>query len=98
MGKYVFNLTVYDEQGLFDSNKVVFTVNNDPKLYYLIEITINVEANKLTELQYGNLKGKLALLVRDGTRLQVKIFYIKNVGLLSAKISENLKTFFCHFY
>lgn len=72
----MFNLTVYDEQGLSDSDTVVFQVNNDPKLFYLIEITVNVEANKLTELQYGSLKGKLALLVRDGTRLQVKIFDI----------------------
>lgn len=70
-GKYVFNLTVYDEQGLSDTDTVTFVVKNDPKLFYLVEITLDEDVKLLTEAQYENLKGKLALLMKDGTRLQV---------------------------
>lgn len=72
VGKYMFNLTVYDEQGLSDTDTVTFIVKRDPKLFHLVEITVDVEANTLTEAQYGNLKGKLALLVNDGSILQVR--------------------------
>lgn len=72
VGKYVFNLTVYDEQGLSDTDTVTFIVNDDPQLYYLVEITIDADVKHLTESQYNTLKGKLALLVKDGTRLQVR--------------------------
>lgn len=72
VGKYIFNLTVYDEQGLSDTDTVTFNVKRDPKLFHLIEITVNVDANSLTEAQYANLKGKLALLVNEGSILQVR--------------------------
>nr|CAI5843930.1 unnamed protein product [Callosobruchus analis] len=72
MGKYIFNLTVYDEQGLSDTDSVTFVVKNDPRIFYLVEITINVDAKVLTEAQYNNVKGKLALLVKDGSKLQVR--------------------------
>ncbi|KAG5899774.1 hypothetical protein JTB14_006109 [Gonioctena quinquepunctata] len=71
MGKYIFNLTVYDEQGLSDSDSITFQVKNDPKLFYLVEITINVDARSLTEAQLETFKGKLALLIRDGSKLKV---------------------------
>ncbi|KAJ8931838.1 hypothetical protein NQ314_015235, partial [Rhamnusium bicolor] len=72
VGKYIFNLTVYDEQGLSDTDSVTFIVKSDPKLFYLVEITIDVDAKSLTEAQYNSLKGKLALLVKDGSTLQVR--------------------------
>ncbi|CAH0563661.1 unnamed protein product [Brassicogethes aeneus] len=72
VGKYVFNLTVYDEQGLSDSDSVTVTVNDDPKTYYLVDLTVDVEVNSLTEEQFNTLKGKLALLIVDGTKLQVR--------------------------
>lgn len=72
VGKYIFNLTVYDEQGLSDTDTVEFVVKRDPNLFHLIEITVDVDANTLTEAQYDNLKGKLALLVNDGSTLQVR--------------------------
>lgn len=72
VGRYVFNLTVFDEQGLSDTDTVSFIVRNDPKLYYLVEITLDEDVKVLTEAQYGTLKGKLALLVQDGTTLQVR--------------------------
>lgn len=76
VGKYIFNLTVSDEQGLSDTDSVTFVVKNDPKLFYLIEITIDVDAKFLTEAQFNTLKGKLALLVKDGSKLQVRCFLI----------------------
>lgn len=72
VGKYIFNLTVYDEQGLSDTDSITFIVKNDPKLFYLVEITIDVDAKSLTEAQFNTLRGKLALLVRDGSKLQVR--------------------------
>ncbi|KAJ8953581.1 hypothetical protein NQ318_003003 [Aromia moschata] len=72
IGKYIFNLTVYDEQGLSDTDSVTFVVKSDPKFFYLIEITIDIDAKYLTEAQYNTLKGKLALLVKDGSKLQVR--------------------------
>lgn len=72
VGRYVFNLTVFDEQGLSDTDTVNFIVKSDPKLYYLVEITLDGDIKILTAAQYETLKGKLALLVQDGTRLQVR--------------------------
>lgn len=85
-GKYVFNLSVYDEQGMMDIDTVTVTVKTNPKLYYLVEITIDCDINLLTEGQYNIIKGKLALLVKNNMKLQVylvsdffMIFYIENL-------------------
>lgn len=77
VGKYIFNLTVYDEQGLSDTDSVTLLVKNDPMLYYLVEITIELDAKTLTQAQYNSLTGKLALLVKDGSKLQVRILWKK---------------------
>lgn len=75
VGTYIFNLTVYDEQGLSDTDTVSIVVKNDPKLLYLVEITIDVNARHLSQAQYNTLVGKLTLLVVDGSKLQVKFFF-----------------------
>ncbi|CAH1180374.1 unnamed protein product [Phaedon cochleariae] len=72
VGKYTFNLTVSDEQGLTDTDSVSFVVRNDPKYFYLVEMTVDLDSKSLTEAQLGNLKSKLALLVRDGHKLKVR--------------------------
>lgn len=71
-GRYIFNLTVYDEQGLSDTDSVTVTVRADPNLYFLVEMIINADIKQLTHTQYENMKGKLALLVQDQTKLQVQ--------------------------
>nr|XP_022906199.1 dyslexia-associated protein KIAA0319-like protein isoform X1 [Onthophagus taurus] len=71
-GIYAFNLTVYDEQGLSDSQTVQISVLDDPKLMFLVDMVVDVEADELTESQYGILKGKLALLIEDNSKLQVR--------------------------
>jgi PKD repeat protein len=72
-GKYIFNLTVFDEQGLSDTDTVTVVVKSDPKLLNLVEITIDVNSRHLTNAQYNTLTGKLALLVIDGSKLKVSI-------------------------
>lgn len=74
VGTYIFNLTVYDEQGLSDTDTVSIVVKNDPKLLYLVEITVDANAKHLSQAQYNTLVGKLALLVVDGSKLQVRSF------------------------
>lgn len=71
-GRYVFTLTVWDEQGLFDSDTVSVMIKEDPQLYQLVELTVAIDAERLTELQFKNLQAKLALLVKDGTKLHVR--------------------------
>jgi hypothetical protein len=71
-GKYIFNLTVFDEQGLSDTDTVTVVVKSDPKLLNLVEITIDVNSRHLTNAQYNTLTGKLALLVIDGSKLKVR--------------------------
>lgn len=73
IGKYIFNLTVYDEQGLSDTDSVTFIVKNDLVLFYLIEIVIDVDIRSLKKSQYDSLKAKLSLLVKDGSKLMVCI-------------------------
>ncbi|KAF7265718.1 hypothetical protein GWI33_020801 [Rhynchophorus ferrugineus] len=72
VGTYIFNLTVYDHQGLSDTDSIKVIVKNDPKLFYLIQLTVDVDAKFLTQIQYNTLKAKLALLVTDGCKLQVR--------------------------
>lgn len=72
VGHYVFNLTVFDEQGLSDTDQVHFQVKNDPKLFHLVEITINADITDFTENEYAKLKAKLALLMANGQKLQVR--------------------------
>lgn len=71
-GRYVFQLTVWDEQGLSDSDTVSVMVKEDPLLYHLIELTIEIDAGRLTEAQFKILNAKLVLLVRDGTKLHMR--------------------------
>lgn len=86
-GKYIFNLTVYDEQGLSDTNTVTVTVKSDPKLYYLVDMVVDANVQQLTEAQYSTLQGKLALLVQDGSKLQVLELSIVQTSLFCRKFT-----------
>lgn len=71
-GRYVFRLNVWDEQGLSDSDTVSLMVKEDPQLYQLVELTVEADSRRMTESQFQMLQAKLALLVRDGTKLRVR--------------------------
>lgn len=71
-GRYVFRLTVWDEQGLSDSDTVSLMVKEDPEMYQLVELTVEADSRRLTESQFQMLQAKLALLVNDGTKLIVR--------------------------
>lgn len=71
-GRYVFQLTVWDEQGLSDSDTVSLMVKEDPQLYQLVELTVEADSRRMTQSQFQTLQAKLALLVKDGTKLRVR--------------------------
>ncbi|XP_066137669.1 dyslexia-associated protein KIAA0319-like protein [Euwallacea fornicatus] len=72
VGTYIFNLTVYDEQGLSDTDTTTVVIKNDPKLFFLVELTVDLDAKFMTEAQFNTLKAKLALLVNEGSTLQMR--------------------------
>ncbi|CAG9767299.1 unnamed protein product [Ceutorhynchus assimilis] len=72
VGTYIFNLTVSDKQGLEDTDSVTVVVKNDPKLFFLVELIVDVDSKFLTEAQFDNMKAKLALLVKEGSKLVVR--------------------------
>ncbi|XP_017783427.1 PREDICTED: dyslexia-associated protein KIAA0319-like protein [Nicrophorus vespilloides] len=71
-GKYIFNLSVSDEQGLSDVDSITLTVKNDGKLFYMVDMTVDYNVKTLNEARYRTLVGKLALLVQDNMKLQVR--------------------------
>lgn len=104
VGTYIFNLTVFDKQGLSDTDSVTVVVKNDPKLFYLVELTIDVDAKFLTQSQFDTLKAKLALLVNEGSKLQVRnvkaepgtskvklVFYLEGSDGLPVSANEVVK-------
>lgn len=51
---------------------MIFIFLSDPHLYHLIELTLNIEAAKLTKLQSDNVILKLGLLLHDAASLVVR--------------------------
>lgn len=71
-GRYVFRLRVTDDQGEWNEDTVSIIVKEDPHLYHLVELTLNIEAAKLTKLQSDNVILKLGLLLHDAASLVVR--------------------------
>ncbi|XP_075210094.1 dyslexia-associated protein KIAA0319-like protein [Lycorma delicatula] len=71
-GRYVFRLRVTDDQGEWNEDTVSIIVKEDPHLYHLVELTLNIEAVKLTKLQSDNVILKLGLLLHDAASLVVR--------------------------
>lgn len=93
-GRYVFQLTVSDAQGLTASDTASVIVHPDPMLLDLVEITFTVDVSVLTQSEVDALRQKLILLLGDGTQLVVRnlhsnpktgeailIFYVQKVEL-----------------
>ncbi|XP_047368671.1 dyslexia-associated protein KIAA0319 [Vespa velutina] len=92
-GRYLFKLKVTDEQGLSNEDTVSVIVKSDPQLLHLVELTLNIGANVLTESQKNSLVVKLQMLLRDEASIIVRnlraeprtgkavlIFYVEKRG------------------
>lgn len=71
-GRYIFELTVTDAQGLTSSDTVSIIVHPDPLLMSLVEITFTVGVSALTEAELLSLEQKLVLLLGNNIRLIVR--------------------------
>lgn len=71
-GRYVFKLTVHDEQGLTGSDTVSVIVRPDPKLLNLVELTFSMGISVLTQSELDSMVQKIALLLGN-----VKIYVRK---------------------
>ncbi|XP_066597643.1 dyslexia-associated protein KIAA0319-like protein [Prorops nasuta] len=92
-GRYVFTLKVIDDQGLSSEDTVSVIVKQDPQLLHLVELTLNIGANVLTESQKNSLAIKLQMLLRDEAEIVIRdvksephtgrviiVFYVEKKG------------------
>ncbi|KAL5280452.1 KIAA0319L family protein [Megaselia abdita] len=92
-GRYVFKLTVWDEQGLSSSDTVSVIVRQDPHLMDLVEITLPNGVSSLTQAELDSLKQKIVLLLGDvelrirelktdhRTEAAILIFYVEKLSV-----------------
>ncbi|XP_053957907.1 dyslexia-associated protein KIAA0319-like protein [Anastrepha ludens] len=64
-GRYVFKLTVYDEQGLSSSDVVSIIVHPDPLLMNLVQLTLPMGPSVLTQSELNSIVQKIGLLLGD---------------------------------
>ncbi|XP_036328233.1 dyslexia-associated protein KIAA0319-like protein [Rhagoletis pomonella] len=92
-GRYVFKLTVYDEQGLSSSDIVSIIVHPDPLLMNLVQLTLPMDASVLTQSELNSIVQKISLLLGDmkifvrelkcdGRRADstILVFYVESTG------------------
>uniref|UniRef100_A0A0A1WK70 Dyslexia-associated protein KIAA0319-like protein n=1 Tax=Zeugodacus cucurbitae TaxID=28588 RepID=A0A0A1WK70_ZEUCU len=92
-GRYVFKLTVYDEQGLTSNDVVSVIVHQDPLLLHLVQLTIPMGPSVLKQSELnlivqkiGLLLGDMKIFVRelksDGRRADttILVFYVESTG------------------
>lgn len=71
VGRYVFELTVTDDQGESDSDTVSVQVKPDPLEDHLLELTLGVPVSTYTQSQLDSLLQKMTLLLKEGTKINV---------------------------
>ncbi|XP_067623468.1 dyslexia-associated protein KIAA0319-like protein [Eurosta solidaginis] len=92
-GRYIFKLTVYDEQGLSSSDTVSIIVNPDPLLLNLVQLTLPMGPSVLTQSELNSIVQKIGLLLGDmkifvrelkydGRRddSTILVFYVESMG------------------
>ncbi|KAK7867796.1 hypothetical protein R5R35_001209 [Gryllus longicercus] len=77
-GRYIFRLRVTDDQGSFDEDTVSIIVKADPHLMDLVELVLNVEAQRLSKAQEDSLEAKLSLLLREEAIIHVREMRIED--------------------
>ncbi|XP_047535300.1 dyslexia-associated protein KIAA0319 isoform X2 [Vanessa atalanta] len=70
-GRYVFELTVTDDQGESDRDTVSVQVKADPLEMKLLEMTLNVPISTFTKSQLDSLVQKMNLLIKDDVTVNV---------------------------
>ncbi|XP_016965332.1 dyslexia-associated protein KIAA0319-like protein [Drosophila biarmipes] len=71
-GRYVFTLTVSDDQGLTSSDTVSVNVRRDPKLLNLVQMTLPMGISVLAQSELDSVVQKLQLLLGDENKIQVR--------------------------
>lgn len=70
-GRYVFELTVTDDQGESSRDTVSVQVKPDPLEMNLMELTLNIPVATFTQGQLDSLVQKITLLLKDDIRVNV---------------------------
>lgn len=70
-GRYVFKLTVSDEQGLTSSDTASVFVHPDPMLMNLVQLTLPMNISMLTHSALNTIVQKIGLLMGD-MKVQVR--------------------------
>ncbi|XP_072944852.1 dyslexia-associated protein KIAA0319 [Epargyreus clarus] len=71
VGRYVFELTVTDDQGESDRDTVSVQVKPDPLEMNMLEMTLNVPISSFTKSQLDSLVQKMTLLLKDDLKVNV---------------------------
>ncbi|XP_017053153.1 LOW QUALITY PROTEIN: dyslexia-associated protein KIAA0319-like protein [Drosophila ficusphila] len=71
-GRYVFTLTVSDDQGLTSSDTVSVNVRPDPKILNLVQMTLPMGISVLAQSELDSVVQKLQLLLGDENKIQVR--------------------------
>ncbi|KAL7732580.1 hypothetical protein ACLKA6_019208 [Drosophila palustris] len=71
-GRYVFRLTVSDDQGLTGTDTVSINVHGDPMLMHLVEMTLPISISVLTQGELESTVQKLQLLLGDDNKIQIR--------------------------
>ncbi|XP_060659533.1 dyslexia-associated protein KIAA0319-like protein [Drosophila nasuta] len=71
-GRYVFKLTVSDDQGLTGTDTVSINVHPDPMLHYLVEMTLPMGISVITKSELDSTVQKLQLLLGDDNKIQIR--------------------------
>ncbi|XP_068142854.1 LOW QUALITY PROTEIN: dyslexia-associated protein KIAA0319 [Drosophila tropicalis] len=80
-GRYVFKLTVSDDQGLTSSDTVSINVHPDPMLMHLVQITLPMDITILTQSELDSIVQKLQLLLGDDNKIEIReLKYDLNTG------------------
>ncbi|XP_016974846.2 dyslexia-associated protein KIAA0319-like protein [Drosophila rhopaloa] len=71
-GRYVFTLTVSDDQGLTSSDTVSVNVRRDPRLLNLVQMTLPMGISVLVQSELDSVVQKLQLLLGDENKIQFR--------------------------
>ncbi|EDW69797.2 dyslexia-associated protein KIAA0319-like protein [Drosophila virilis] len=71
-GRYVFKLTVSDDQGLTGTDSVSINVHADPMLMNLVQVTLPMGLSVVTKSELDSTVQKLQLLLGDDNKIQIR--------------------------